>query len=83
LVLLVGAGLLMNSFLRLQRVDLGFNPRNVLTADIFLNGPKYWQQLPDIKKRVTPQGALFFQQVLERIQMLPGVVSACVTHLGF
>jgi len=81
-VLLVGAGLMMNSFLRLQRDDLGFNPKNVLRADIFLNGPQYWQQLPGDMKRVTPQGAVFFQQVLERIEALPGVVSASISHLA-
>jgi putative ABC transport system permease protein len=82
LVLLVGAGLMINSFLRLQRVDLGFNPKNVLTADIFLTGPKYWQHAGGDMKRVTPQGAVFFQQVLERVEALPGVESAAVTHLA-
>ena len=82
LILLVSAGLMMNSFLRLQRVGLGFNPRNLLTADIVLNGTKYWHNLPDIKKRVTPQGSVFFQQVLERVQALPGVTSAGLAHLA-
>jgi putative ABC transport system permease protein len=82
LVLLVGAGLMINSFLRLQRVDLGFNPKNVLTADIFLTGPKYWQHMGRDMKRVTPQGAVFFQQVLERVEALPGVVSASVSHFA-
>ncbi len=80
LMLLVSAGLMINSFAHLRRADLGFNPTNVLRADVFLNGPKYWQQLKGDKKRVTPQGAVFFQQVLARTQALPGVISAAVAH---
>jgi putative ABC transport system permease protein len=76
LVLLVGAGLMINSFLRLQRVDLGFNPDNLLTAEILLEGPKYWHQLGGDMKRVTPQGAIFYEQLLQRVRSLPGVESA-------
>jgi putative ABC transport system permease protein len=82
LVLLVGAGLMINSFLRLQGVDPGFNPDNVLTAEILLAGPQYWQQLEGDMKRVTPQGAVFFQQTLERIETLPGVVSAGISTMA-
>jgi putative ABC transport system permease protein len=82
LVLLVGAGLMINSFLRLQGVDPGFDPNNVLTAEFLLGGPKYFQQLEGNTKRVTPQGVIFFQQVLERLRALPGVVSASVSHMA-
>ena len=75
MVLLVGAGLLMHSFLRMQQVKLGFNPSHVLRADVLLAGPKYVQTAGGMMKNVTPQGAMFFQQAVERIQAIPGVIS--------
>ena len=70
LVLLSGAGLLMRSFLRLQQVDLGFEPRNLLLT-----------RLPFPKGQYTTAAAKqhFFSQVLARLQVLPGVLSAAVT----
>ena len=67
LVLLVGAGLLVRSFLRLQGVNTGFNARNVLTMRVALPGIRYDQD----SKRIT-----FFTQALERMQTLHGVESA-------
>ena len=66
LVLLVGAGLLIRSFMRLQQFDLGFNPDNLLTMRI---------QLPGTKYREGKQVAAFFQQLLQRIENTPGVRS--------
>jgi putative ABC transport system permease protein len=66
LVLLVGAGLTMRSFVRLMSVDPGLDPQNVLTMDI---------RLPRSKYEPTQQAA-FFQQLLERLRALPGVQSA-------
>ncbi len=63
-VLLVGAGLLMRSFVRLQGVDPGFNPENVLTAEIGLPATKY----ADSELRIQ-----FFQELGERARALPGV----------
>ena len=63
LVLLVGAGLLIKSFVRLQEVRTGFNPHNVLVASIALPGAKYKdQQRPE-----------FFRQLMERVAAAPGV----------
>src|SRR5262249_46995912 len=67
LVLLVGAGLLIRSFLRLQGLETGFNARNVLTMRVALPGARY----NDDAKRIT-----FFTQALERMQTLPGVEAA-------
>ncbi|HEY1583750.1 MAG TPA: FtsX-like permease family protein, partial [Chthoniobacterales bacterium] len=64
LVLLVGAGLMMKSFLRLTSVDPGFNPKQLLVFNIGLSAS------------ISPeQQARFYQQVVERLQTLPGVRS--------
>ncbi|HSQ20307.1 MAG TPA: ABC transporter permease, partial [Blastocatellia bacterium] len=67
LVLLVGAGLMMRSFISLQNVKAGINPEGVLTMRISLPGAKY--RAPE--KRIA-----FFSQLLERVRALPGVQSA-------
>ena len=66
-VLLVGAGLMIHSFVRLRAVDPGFNPSNVLTMRIALSANKYGENHRSIA---------FFEEALERIKDLPGVVSA-------
>ena len=58
-VLLVGAGLMLRSFDRLQRVDLGFNPDKMLTARLSLWGERYQQ--PAAR-------ADFFNQVITRLE---------------
>lgn len=81
LVLLAGAGLMINSFVRLQRVHPGFEPENLLRAEIFLGGSKYWKQLENEIKRVTPEADVFYEQLLARAESLPGVVSASIGGL--
>jgi putative ABC transport system permease protein len=63
LMLLVGAGLLIKSFLRLQEVRPGFNAHNVLIANLALPGAKYKDQ----------QFVEFFRQLRERLEAVPGV----------
>jgi predicted permease len=70
LVLLSGAGLLMRSFVKLQQVDLGFNPENVLFAR--LPFPKGQYTTAAEKQR-------FYEQLLSRLRALPGVVTATET----
>ena len=70
LALLIGAGLMVKSFLRLQAVDPGFNPNQLLTMVVSLPRAKY----PKSDKIAT-----FYQQVLEKIQTLPGVQSVGAT----
>ena len=64
LTLLVGAGLLIRSFLSLQDVDTGFRPEGVLTLRISLPNEKY----PKIE-----QARAFYRELLTRVRQLPGV----------
>ncbi|HJQ22320.1 MAG TPA: ABC transporter permease [Blastocatellia bacterium] len=66
LVLLIGAGLLIKSFIHLQKFDFGFNPNSLLTLRVQLGGPKYRQD---------PAVVNFFQQAVERMQNVPGMQS--------
>jgi putative ABC transport system permease protein len=72
LLLLIGAGLMMKSFWRLQHVPLGFNPENLLTMDISMPPSRY----PD-----RDQAALFQARLLERLSALPGVTAAASTSV--
>ncbi|HKS41991.1 MAG TPA: ABC transporter permease [Blastocatellia bacterium] len=64
LVLLVGAGLMIRSFYRLQQVDPGFNYDNLLTFNISLPQKKYAEDAQKIN---------FYDQITEKIRALPGV----------
>ncbi|MGI8565502.1 MAG: ABC transporter permease, partial [Pyrinomonadaceae bacterium] len=67
LILLIGAGLMTRSFLRLQQVNPGLNAENVLTLRVSLPSAKY--DAPEKRHE-------FFKQMLERTRALPGVESA-------
>jgi putative ABC transport system permease protein len=71
LVLLVCAGLLIKSFSRLQGVNPGFNPKNVLVTGI---------GLPQSKYREDTQRVAFYNELLAGISTLPGVQAAGVTQ---
>ena len=66
-MLLVGAGLLIKSFIHLREVNPGFNPSNMLTMRLSLPAGKYQQGEPRLQ---------VYRQVVERISGLPGVASA-------
>jgi putative ABC transport system permease protein len=78
MVLLVGAGLMINTLLRLRQVDPGFDPKNLLTTTIQLpEGDKYMERVPGgDMERAKPTVSIFYQRLLERVSALPGVESA-------
>ena len=69
LVLLIAAGLLLTSFARLQRVQPGFNPENVFSAQLVLPPQRYPRE-----KLVA-----FYEQFYQRLATLPGATSAALT----
>jgi putative ABC transport system permease protein len=71
LVLLIGAGLMVKAFWKLQEVHAGVNPENVLTMRIALPGASYGD---------APSMLNFWQSVTTRAAALPGVVSASVVN---
>jgi predicted permease len=68
-VLLVTAGLLMNSFVRLMRVDKGFSAPTVLAVDIGIQGPRYEQR---------EQRESFYRRLLDDLSARPGVQAAAI-----
>ena len=70
LLLLIGAGLLLRSFARLLRVDPGFDAHNVLTMNV---------SLPTVKYAKPEQQVAFFDEVLRRVSVLPGVRNAAIS----
>jgi predicted permease len=70
LILLIGAGLMIRSFWKLQQVDPGFNTGNTVTMSVGLSHIKY----PDARQQVA-----FFDRVLEQVVALPGIVSVGAT----
>ena len=66
-VLLVGATLILRSFVNLSRVNLGFDPTNMLTMQLRLQGSKYGT--PESRRQ-------FFRQLIERLEARPGVEAA-------
>jgi putative ABC transport system permease protein len=66
MMLLIGAGLLIRSFIGLLQVNPGFESKNILTARVGL--PKY--SYPDATKQIA-----FYTQVMERIKGWPGVIA--------
>jgi predicted permease len=67
LVLLMGAAVMLRSFLALGKVDAGFNPRNVLTMRV---------SLPETRYTTPAQVSGFFDTALQRLRALPGVEAA-------
>ncbi len=72
-ILLIGAGLMIRSFSALQSVDPGFNPHNVLSMVVSVEGTK--EAEPNRR-------AAFYRELVQHVRNLPGVVSASgINHL--
>lgn len=71
IVLLIGSGLLISSLVHLTRVDLGFEPDNLLTGSVRTQSADH----PTPEERV-----LFFDSLLEEIEAQPGVISATLIN---
>lgn len=63
-VLLSGAGLFIRSLWRMQKTDLGFQPKNLITFHLFPDSVRY---------RTSEQMAAFYTMVLDRIRAIPGI----------
>ncbi len=72
LILLIAAGLLIESFAQLARVRPGFNPESLITFNI---------ALPDNPYRDRAKASAFFEQVVRRIETIPGVKSAAAGNV--
>jgi predicted permease len=73
LILLIGSGLLIRTFIGLLDKDPGFNPQNLLSVQVWTTGSKY-----------TSTSALsgFYDELVRRIEAIPGVQSAAVVGAG-
>ena len=70
-VLLIGCGLMLRSFVALQRIDPGFDPNGVLTFNLQVQGPRY---------RQPAQRDAFIKQLRERLGALPGVTAVTAAN---
>ena len=75
LVLLVGSGLMVRSFIKLRQVDVGFSAQNILTMRVPLPPAKYPVPLTATDPR-EPSGLAFYDELLTRLRGLPGVRAA-------
>jgi cell division protein FtsX len=95
LTLLIGAGLMIRSFLGLERIPVGLDPKNVLTVGVNLPTGKYTMDATPEQKQayqnlvsgaesgqlqqLTPAAGLFFEEARRRLGLLPGVEAASVS----
>jgi predicted permease len=73
LILLIGSGLLIRTFVSLLDTDPGFNPQHMLTVQIWTTGSKY---------NSTPALSGFYNELVRRIVAIPGVQNAAVVGAG-
>ena len=83
LALLVGAGLMIRSFLRLQATDPGFNPQNLLTIRVLVITDKYFHRT-EAQIRTHSYGseiADFLGRTIKQVETIPGVQQASATSI--
>jgi predicted permease len=83
MVLLIGAGLMINTMLRMQHVDPGFDAKNLTTMAIQVpeQGGKYLVRVPGgDMERPLPLVAAFYRRLLEGVASLPGIESAGIIN---
>jgi putative ABC transport system permease protein len=73
IILLIGASLLAQTFLNLLRVNPGFEPSGLLSAEIWLTGSRYHS---------TPELTAFYNNLAARLEQLPGVEQSAVVSMG-
>jgi putative ABC transport system permease protein len=71
IVLLLGAGLLMRTFVKLASIDLGFNPRNLLVSGV---------AFPPRQNPSADEAQRFYREAVERLGSIPGVRSAAIAN---
>jgi putative ABC transport system permease protein len=76
IVLLIGAGLMMRSFFLLTRVDLGFNPKNVLL--LYFMPPPSHDRTSSAQRFASPRGRAVLLSVVERLKAMPGVAHVSI-----
>ncbi len=81
LALLVGAGLMIRSFLRLQMTNAGFNPQNLLTMRLLMISSKYTHQAEVGSGNFGKEAAEFLAQAIKRIETIPGAQQASAIHI--
>ena len=81
MVLLVGAGLMINSYARAVSVDMGIQPDNLVTARVNLQGMDRYRIRRALNQWIaTPNAAVLYTQVLDRLRTAPGVQSVALTN---
>ncbi len=77
--LLIGAGLMLRSLIKLQQVEPGFDPGNTLVMRLAPNWSRFINNDPKNPNATTAQYAAYFKRLLERVKQQPGVAEAAVS----
>ncbi|MGE4066987.1 MAG: ADOP family duplicated permease [Vicinamibacterales bacterium] len=76
MMLVVGAGLMARSFVALLNVDPGFRPDHLLAVQFTMDPDRFGPRDPDAPVTAGSPYALAYQDIIERVRLIPGVVSA-------